>query len=95
MNDKSATYLTPTSVSVLTITDGINHRTAYENSESGRQLLIDSEPDYIVEEVMQVWGEEPTVEEPEYDFNQDDTTDTNIDVWDEIAEAIKTGVNEL
>ena len=42
---------------------GLDHRSGYDNSESGRQLLLESEPEDIVTEVMAVWGDAPTVEE--------------------------------
>ena len=42
---------------------GSNHRCAYSNSESGRALLIENEPEDIVAEIMEVWGDAPTVEE--------------------------------
>lgn len=42
---------------------GSNHRCAYSNTESGRLLLINSEPEDIVSEVLTVWGDEPTVED--------------------------------
>jgi hypothetical protein len=44
---------------------GLNHRCSYSNSESGRALLVANEPEDIVTEVMAVWGDSPTVEEPE------------------------------
>lgn len=61
---KTVTNLTSESVSILTVTDGKNHRRAYENSESGRADLIAFEPDEVVNEVMAVWGDTPTVETP-------------------------------
>lgn len=44
---------------------GSNHRRAYSNSENGRAMLIANEPEDIVTEVLTVWGDAPTVEEPE------------------------------
>ena len=46
---------------------GSNHRCAYSNSESGRAMLAEKEPEEIVAEVIAVWGDAPTVEEPKYD----------------------------
>lgn len=46
---------------------GSNHRCAYANTESGRALLAEKEPEEIVAAVMAVWGDAPTVEEPKFD----------------------------
>lgn len=46
---------------------GSNHRRAYTNSASGREMLAEGEPEEIVAEVMDVWGDEPTIEEPTFD----------------------------
>ena len=48
---------------------GSNHRCAYSNTESGRAMLAEKEPADIVAEVMEVWGLEPTIEEPTFDEN--------------------------
>lgn len=48
---------------------GSNHRCAYSNSASGRELLIANEPEDIVAKVMEVWGNTPTVEEPVFEGN--------------------------
>ena len=70
---KTITSLTTESVSILTqqfeneTQIGGNHRCAYTNTESGRVSLIEREPEDIVAEVLAVWGEEPTVEEPTFD----------------------------
>lgn len=53
--------LTEQSVSILTQMDEDNHRKAYMNSESGRVELEAELPAETVEEVMKVWGTEPTV----------------------------------
>ncbi|MDR2979632.1 MAG: hypothetical protein LBV02_04230 [Bacteroidales bacterium] len=42
---------------------GENHRTSYTNSESGRKLLQEQQPESIITSVMAIWGEAPTVEE--------------------------------
>lgn len=89
---KIADMLTTESVSILTINDDeTRHRCAYVNSESGRKMLVENEPETIVSEVMEVWGDEPIVEEPTYE----DIPEQTKDVWDEMAEAIKQGVNEV
>ena len=73
---KTITSLTSDSVSILTqtfATDeygtseqvGSNHRTSYENSENGRETLVENEPEEIVATVLQMWGETPTIETPE------------------------------
>lgn len=102
--DKIITALTPTSVSILSKINGVNHRKAYENSESGRQNLIDSEPDYIVEKVIQVWGDVPTVKEPVYEiYPPEPTLEDHIEnieesitgIWDDIADAIQEGIDEV
>lgn len=86
---KIITNLTAESVSVLTKqfaeTDGAetqvgsNHRCAYDNSESGRALLVANEPEDLVEEVFSVWGNKPTVEEPKFEaYAAEPTTDDII-----------------
>ena len=59
---------------------GSNHRCSYTNSESGRALLFENEPEDIVAEVMEVWGDAPTVEEPKFDdvYSKEPTTDDII-----------------
>jgi hypothetical protein len=44
---------------------GSNHRRAYSNTEKGRYMLVENESEDVVSEVMLVWGDIPTVEEPE------------------------------
>ena len=71
---KTVDMLTSESVSVLTQkfinVDGVqtqvgqNHRCAYVNSESGRNELQENEPEEIVNSVMAIWGDTPTVSEP-------------------------------
>ncbi len=56
---------------------GSNHRCAYSNSESGRAMLAEREPEEIVAEVMEVWGDAPTVEEPKFD--EDYTTEPTLE----------------
>lgn len=74
---KTVTNLTSDSVSILTqkfVTNengaseqiGSNHRTSYDNSESGRTLFLENEPEDIVAEVLEVWGNAPTVETPDF-----------------------------
>lgn len=73
---KTVDMLTSDSVSVLTqkfieldgeqTQVGENHRCAYTNSARGRILLAESEPAEVVSAVMAMWGDTPTVEEPEY-----------------------------
>lgn len=78
---------------------GSNHRCAYSNSESGRAMLVEKEPEDIVAEVMAVWGDTPTLEEPEYpEYVPDESGGVENDdgsVWDEMAAAIEEGVNEV
>ena len=72
---KTVDMLTSESVSVLTQkfinVDGVqtqvgqNHRCAYVNSESGRKSIVESEPEEIVTSVMPIWGDTPTISEPE------------------------------
>lgn len=40
-------------------------REAYGNWESDRRRLVQNEPKEIVAAVMAIWGESPTLEEPE------------------------------
>ncbi len=68
---KTVDMLTKDSVSILTrktvILDGIetqvgdNHRCSYVNSEQGRQELIQTEPENVVNSVLAIWGDKPTV----------------------------------
>lgn len=91
---KIADMLTHESVSILIINeDGTKHRCAYINSASGRKSLISNEPEEIVEKVFEVWGDKPIIEEPTY--NDDTEQKRPKDVWDEMAEAIKQGVNNV
>lgn len=99
---KTITMLTEKNANILTVTDGKNHRRLYVNSESGRADLVAFEPEEIVNEVMAMWGNTPTVEEIEYippQYNNTSSSDSSSasseDVWDEIAMAISTGVNEV
>lgn len=76
---KTVTNLTTDSVSILTqqflevdgteTQIGSNHRCAYENSVSGRELFIANETEKVVADVMEVWGDTPTVEEPVFKEN--------------------------
>ena len=87
---KTITSLTSDSVSILTqqfeygkngeeVRVGENHRCAYENSESGRALLIANEPEEVVEEVFAIWGDTPILEEPNFsDYVPEPTTDDII-----------------
>ena len=99
--NKTADMLTQESVSILTINeDGERHRSAYKNSKSGRALLQEIEPEDIVSQVMEVWGDSPTVEEPEYTYTPEEENPSAGEevpsaMWDEMAAAIKEGVNEV
>lgn len=88
---------------------GNNHRCAYDNSERGRMFLLEQEPEDIVAEVLKVWGESPTVEEPKFEeYVPEPTLEERVTVieetlangggagmWDELATAIEEGVNEV
>lgn len=99
--NKTADMLTEESVSILTINeDGERHRSAYENSKSGRELLLEYEPEDIVSQVMEVWGDSPTVEEPEFTYTPEEENPSEGEaaqsaIWDEMAAAIKEGVNAV
>jgi len=41
-----------------------NHAVCYANSPSGRTRLQDEQPQNIVDSVMAIWGDTPTVEDP-------------------------------
>lgn len=70
---KTVDMLTKDSVSILTQKfieiDGVttqvgeNHRIAYLNSEQGRVSLATDQPETVVNSVMGMWGESPTVED--------------------------------
>ena len=62
---------------------GSNPRCDDTNSESGRVLLSENEPEDIVAEVMEVWGDEPTVNEPIFDGDYT-SEPTDIEVLYEI-----------
>lgn len=99
---KTITSLTSDSVSILTqtfTTDeygtseqvGSNHRTSYSNSESGRTLLAENEPEEIVATVLQMWGDTPTIETPELpevDDTEVPSTGENVYTADEIINAM-------
>lgn len=69
---KTVDMLTTDSVSILTqkfIVDdgeivqvGKNHRKGYENSAVGRAELQEKEPPEVVNAVLAIWGDTPTVE---------------------------------
>ena len=44
---------------------GERHRIAYENSASSREKIQNEQPDFVVNSVFAIWGNEPTVESPE------------------------------
>lgn len=98
--EKSIKSLTKNDASILTqnftVLDGTkmpvgdNHRVAYVNSTSGRADLQLNEPEHIVTAVMSVWGEQPSVEDTE-----NVEYEPPKDVWDEMSEAIKQGVNNV
>lgn len=70
---KTVDMLTKDSVSILTQNFiefdgkkqqvGENHRRAYVNSTTGRAEIQENEPEYVVNAVMIMWGDEATVEE--------------------------------
>ena len=72
---KTVDMLTTDSVSILTqnyiefngvqTQVGQNHRCAYANSETGRNDLQSAEPKEVVNAVFAIWGDTPTVSEPE------------------------------
>lgn len=72
---KTVDMLTTESVSILTqkfieedgemLQVGKNHRRAYINSQSGREVLEVNEPEDVVNAVFAIWGDTPTVVEPE------------------------------
>ncbi len=107
MSEKSIYILNEETVSILTQTtddssgEVHNHMSGYDNSESGRENLVENEPEEIVAEVMVVWGDAPIVEVPEFPEapEQGDTISpsesTGESVWDEMAKAIKEGVNAI
>lgn len=99
---KKADMLTQDSVSILTINeDGTYHRCCYMNSVSDRASIVANEPEEIVAEVMEVWGEKPTLEEevweepPKYGLPELVDPAPSENVWDELAAAIKQGVNNV
>ena len=68
---KTVDMLTKESVSIRTqkfvVLDGAktqvgnNHRCSYSNSEQGRQNLQTAEPEPVVQAVLAIWGDEPSV----------------------------------
>lgn len=94
---KIVTILTEQYASILTVTTSgedvsNNHCCTYFNNNIDRALLLDAEPQDITQKVMSVWGDTPVVEVPDYSSLEIPKTK---DVWDEIAEAIMEGVNEV
>ena len=45
---------------------GDTHRCSYANSIYGRDKLIKDEPENISKSVLVIWGDNPTVEDPEF-----------------------------
>ena len=41
---------------------GERHRIAYENSESGRDKIRNEQPEDVVNAVLAIWGDTPTVD---------------------------------
>lgn len=84
---KTVDMLTKDSVSILTQKfveiDGMtsqvgeNHRIAYSNSEKGRSLLTTEQPETVVNAVMSIWGDEPTVTEIATEDTGSDKSETN------------------
>lgn len=72
---KTIDMLTPDSVSILTQNYiefngvqnqvGQNHRCSYINSNTGRTFLQENESEEVVNAVFAIWGDTPTIEEPE------------------------------
>ena len=44
---------------------GENHRRAYTNSITGRAEITENEPEDVVNTVMTMWGDTPTIDEAE------------------------------
>lgn len=75
MQKKSVDMLTKDSVSIETTktavidgteyTLGLPHRCAYVNSLQGRAMLVEQETTDVVAAVLAMWGDTPTVQEPE------------------------------
>lgn len=69
--EKTIDMLTINSVSILTqkfieingvkTQVGDNHRCTYVNSKIGRQYLREQEPKNVVDSVIAIWGDTPTV----------------------------------
>lgn len=49
-------------------------RVSYGNWESDRQRLIENEPENIVNAVMAIWGDTPTVIEPTIEVQEERST---------------------
>lgn len=72
---KTVDMLTENHVSILTQKfieiDGVNqqvgsnHRCSYQNSETGRNKLITEQSESVVNSVMAIWGDTPTIVETE------------------------------
>ena len=72
--NKTVDMLTKDTVSILTKkfieVEGVdqqvgeNHRRAYINSQSGREDLEENEPEDVVNAVLAIWGDAPTVADP-------------------------------
>lgn len=69
--------LTKDDVFFLDENNGVYRRMSYSNSKLKRQQLVDEQPAYIVAQIMEVWGDTPTVEDyiPE-DFSPSPTQPT-------------------
>ena len=74
METKPIDMLTPDSVSILTrktaMIDGVaytlgNHRRAYINDTAGRAAIAAEQPADVAAAVMAMWGDAPTVPDPE------------------------------
>ena len=78
---KTVDMLTVDGVSVLTQKfieiDGVNHqigtnhRCAYQNSEQGRIKLINEQSSPVINAVLAMWGDVPTVVEKEDDYTSE------------------------
>lgn len=84
--EKTITDLTKDSVSIKTqyFTElngkmeqvGGNHRVAYANSVEGRIDLIENQPPHIVNSVLAIWGDAPTVSTNQETDNETSTDDS-------------------
>lgn len=88
---KKVTYLTTENANVLTqkyvtvgdeeIQVGSNYRCGYTNDLAGRKLLLENEPEDVVSEVLEVWGDAPTVETQDFsNCKPEPTTEERLEI---------------